>query len=202
MAKAKRKSWIRGVLGYLHLADGTIAVVDASDLPRVSQYNWHMCGGYVARRHRRRVVLLHHEIVGRREGLVVDHANRDPRDNRRANLRFATPSQSSSNRRSGGTSAGFRGVQPQGRGFVARLHVNGESRYLGYFKTAEAAARAYNEAATNAFADFACTNAIGFPPMRRLGPVAGTFTFRIGPEIEIDKSKTRLEDHDAEEGNE
>lgn len=88
----------------------------------------------------------------------IDHINRDPSDNRICNLRIASPSQNVMNQglRADNTS-GFRGVHYSAdrRAWRAVIHVKGRRISLGSFDTAEAAHRAYCEAAKRYHGDFA-----------------------------------------------
>lgn len=44
-----------------------------------------------------KVELLHHAVIGKRDGLIVDHIDGDPLNNTRANLRHTTYSQNNIN---------------------------------------------------------------------------------------------------------
>jgi hypothetical protein len=62
------------------------------------------------------------------------------------------------------SSTGYQGVYPQnkgkGNGYIAKISYNFERIYLGYFITAEKAARAYNKAALTYFGPDAKLNII------------------------------------------
>jgi hypothetical protein len=93
---------------------------------------------------------------------VVDHTNTNSLDNRRANLRLATPSQNSCNSRrdKSNTYSRFRGVsfsKRKGKWFAA-IRANGKKIWLGYFQTELDAARAYDEAARKYHGEFARLN--------------------------------------------
>lgn len=100
---------------------------------------------------------LHRLIARARAGDIVDHANRDPLDCRKANLRLASRSQNAANARIRGR-VPFRGVSRNGRKFEARITVNRVAHRLGRFTTARDAARAYDEAARRFFGEFAALN--------------------------------------------
>lgn len=90
---------------------------------------------------------------------VVDHINLDKADNRIfANLRDATVAQNQHNRAEQvNNTSGYKGVsliKKTGR-WKAEIMLNGKSRYLGVYATAELAAGAYNEAALEMHGDFA-----------------------------------------------
>lgn len=99
------------------------------------------------------------------DDLDVDHEDGDKTNNAIKNLRLATPSENAANahklRRN--NTSGFRGVsfyKLTGR-WTAKINVNRRLRHLGYFDSAEAAARAYDRAAITHFGQFASCN---FPP--------------------------------------
>lgn len=87
----------------------------------------------------------------------IDHINGDGSDNRIANLRLATRSQNAMNTRCYRTNkSGFKGVQLV-HYWKASIFLNGREKYLGSFKTAEAAHDAYADAARKFFGEFART---------------------------------------------
>lgn len=98
-------------------------------------------------------------------GLYIDHVNRNTLDNRRDNLRLASPTESGRNKGpERNNQSGYRGVCPledssinPWRAYisVARKQIN-----LGVHPTKEAAALAYNEAAIKYFGEFAYLNKI------------------------------------------
>jgi hypothetical protein len=92
----------------------------------------------------------------------VDHINGNTLDNRKPNLRFCTPQQSSYNRRSPGSSGGYKGVfyYKDKELYRALIRVDGKNKFLGNYCTAEEAARAYDIAAEQLHGAFALTNGI------------------------------------------
>lgn len=101
----------------------------------------------------------HRMILGLPEGntQIVDHVNRNPLDNRRANLRICTRSQNCMNRKSTPRS-GFKGVVQNGSGWAAHIKMNRKVHHLGTYRTKEEAARAYDSAAKRMFGEFAVLN--------------------------------------------
>jgi HNH endonuclease len=90
--------------------------------------------------------------------LVIDHRDLDPSNNRWANLRCATRSQNSANRRVQRNNAcGLKGVSPNRRGWCATIRKNGRIHYLGNFPTPREAHAAYAKAARKLFGEFART---------------------------------------------
>lgn len=82
---------------------------------------------------------------------MIDHINLDPKDCRIENLRECTSSQNQYNtRKRGHNTSGFKGVvfYPYGfKNWHAKIVVDGKTRSLGYYKTKEEAAEAYQRAA-------------------------------------------------------
>lgn len=94
----------------------------------------------------------------------IDHANGNRGDNRLANLRLATQTQNNGNtsRRSDNKS-GYKGVahfpyDGRKKSWRAYININKKLRTIGYFLTAEDAARAYDLKATEVFGEFARLN--------------------------------------------
>jgi hypothetical protein len=88
--------------------------------------------------------------------LVIDHRDGDPANNRWNNLRSATRSQNSANRRLHRNNAcGLKGVSAHGDRWCATICKNGRIRHLGLFPTPQAAHAAYAKAARKLFGEFA-----------------------------------------------
>jgi hypothetical protein len=148
------------------LTRGLVALVDEGDYAHV------IAGGswsadrdhrtFYARRtdsvRRSRKIAMHTFLTG---WPLVDHINGDGLDNRRANLRPATDLQNRGNRRlSAHNTSGFKGVTwlQRERLWLARCWSDGKLHRLGYHRTAEAAAHAYDAAAREIFGEFAALN--------------------------------------------
>lgn len=104
---------------------------------------------------------MHRLIMNAKKGIQVDHINRDTLDNRRQNLRFATPSQNAANKIIGeNNKSGFKGVfwDRYSNSWHAKIKVNYKQIHIGFFKTPEDAAKAYNQVALKHFGKFALLN--------------------------------------------
>ena len=106
-----------------------------------------------------KVGLMHRFLMNPPSGLWVDHINRVGIDNRRTNLRIATPSQNQSNRKKRTDSKSkFKGIywRSNRKTWVATIQSNGKTFYLGSSKDEARAAKLYDDAAKKLFGDFAC----------------------------------------------
>jgi hypothetical protein len=154
------------------LTDGYYALVDLEDLHLIGDGAWHAKHKktdnkvYAGQsRKNGKFLLMHRVIIGNGNPDFpgeVDHANRDGLDNRRENLRFATPSQNRANTIRPVNKTGFRGVHQTTRGgnktFYARVRVGGQRLNSALYLTAEEAARAYDLLAIKCHGEFAVLN--------------------------------------------
>lgn len=156
----------------VQLSQKMVALVDDEDFDRVIEFRWSFsrrrsANGYaVSAVGTGRNVFMHRFILQPSDpSIIVDHINGNGLDNRRSNLRLATHSQNHANcgRRRHNTS-GFKGVHFTKRRshlecpWAAYLGALKKSRFLGYFTTAEDAARAYDTAAEAFYGEFAKLN--------------------------------------------
>ena len=93
--------------------------------------------------------------------IQVDHINGNKLDNRKENLRLATPQQNSSNigiRKN--NKSGYKGVcwSKRDKKWIASIYKNNKKQYLGCFDDIVEAVRAYDRAALELFGEFAWTN--------------------------------------------
>lgn len=104
---------------------------------------------------------LHRLISDAQTRDIVDHINRNTLDCRRANLRLTD---AKGNTRNVGirkdNTSNYKGVNYwiTKKKWMARIQVNNKRIFLGYFKTAKMAARAYNLASVKYHQDFAYLN--------------------------------------------
>jgi hypothetical protein len=145
------------------LTQGKSAIVDDADYGYVSEVKWHAAKNVVAGKEHwyaaakigGRTVRLHQYIMRPPAGMMVDHRNGNGLDNRRENLRVCTNQQNSANRaprRDNPT--GYKGVKFMGRRWRAQIGRT----VLGLFDTPEAAAKAYDSAASSLYGEFARLN--------------------------------------------
>lgn len=163
----------------IHLSKGCVALVDEEDYDNLMQWNWYCCTtGYAKHRSwekdgERLYMVMHRVIMKAKKGQEVDHINGNRQDNRRANLRIATRKQNASNskKRKDGLSSKYKGVTHINRSHTCkdgtvsvydfwRAYIQKDNKYksIGFFKTEEEAARAYDDKATELFGEFARLN--------------------------------------------
>ncbi|HCO96461.1 MAG TPA: hypothetical protein DIU00_21395, partial [Phycisphaerales bacterium] len=173
------------------LTQGKYAIVDPEDYRRLSRHKWYAAGSpgscyyavraVMTKNGKRRRLHMHRQILKVPDNMYVDHINRNGLDNRKANLRPATPSQNGQNRAkyaNGTYSSKYKGVTFQ-RGkkipWEAHIQVNHKLISLGSFNDEVRAAKAYDRAARMYHREFAVLN---FPernrPLSRIVPfIAG-----------------------------
>jgi hypothetical protein len=149
----------------IQLTKGLVALVDDEDYERLSSFKWKAHHRYAARNVRRNgkflTIMMHREILKAPSGMDVDHINGDRLDNRRSNLRLATRSQNTRNRKGNKNSiSGYKGVgwHARCRKWQAAIKTDDKQLYLGLFDAPEDAARAYDAAARNLHGPFAKVN--------------------------------------------
>ena len=134
--------------------------IDRADLEAVQRYSWCFSKtGYLVANIDGKVTKLHRYLLRPEAGIVIDHINGDPTDNRRCNLRLCTPKENSRNSAPTKSSkTGVVGVKivPSGK-YVAQIMVNRKNILLGTFDTLEEAAEARRQAETKYFGDYAPT---------------------------------------------
>jgi hypothetical protein len=155
-------------MGELHLTKGRVAIVDDADLEWLSAFKWYVgTNGYATRWRRReeppgsRDVRLHRFITGALPAEVVDHANGDPLDNRRSNLRICSTRQNGQNRRPPPNVHCFIGIRRRLRGcrevWIAR--VRGQTgTHESWHPTALDAAKGHDDLARLYHGPFAILN--------------------------------------------
>jgi hypothetical protein len=159
--------------------NGEEVIIDRIDAD-LMQYNWSVNkGGCVVRYIKKEngkydAILIGREILERilgRELLSghkeeVDHKDLNKLNNKRSNLRLASRSQNSVNKKKvgetwrGKCSSQYKGVSWHTKRQVwqAKMQINGKAVWLGYYNDEIAAARAYDKEMLKHFGEFAQLN--------------------------------------------
>jgi hypothetical protein len=141
-----------------------VAVVDDADYPRLSVHRWYLSAGYARRTvksagHTRNIA-MHAEVLGTGPGVEADHKDLDKLNNQRGNLRPCTRSQNEAAKPKCAGKSRFKGVYfdtCKGR-WRAMVQRDGRQSHIGYFRSEEDAARAYDARACELFGEFARPN--------------------------------------------
>jgi hypothetical protein len=154
------------------LTQGKYAIVDPEDYERLSKYKWQVrkeARTFYATRSKprekgkkRKYISMHRDVLPVPEGMFVDHINHNGLDNRKANLRPATPAQNALNRRSRKNKkfTEYKGItwNKQNKKWVVRIKHNDKRMFLGCFDDEVEAAKAYDRAARKYQGRYAAVN--------------------------------------------
>lgn len=164
-----------GSVRAIPLTRGLVTVVDAEDYEWLNQWKWwpkqHRFTFYAVREcyvnGNRFHYRMHREILQLPKGQgIVDHADRNGLHNWKQNLRVASFSLNSFNRRiNKNNTSGYRGVHwyPMLNKWVTQIHANGALIHCGYYQDLIMAAEAFDIAAIRYRQDKAVLN---FPEKR------------------------------------
>jgi len=149
------------------LTKGYETIVDDEDFEWLSKFKWYASTNSEGRIDARRAlknkksILMQKQILQVPNSFRIDHVNHNTLDNRRKNLRIATPSQNNMNsRKYKNNSSGYMGVswfKPRGKWRV-RIDFNHKQLCLGYYDDLITAAKIYDKAAKKYHGEFATLN--------------------------------------------
>jgi hypothetical protein len=156
------------------LPSGEIAVISEQDKDRVSSHKWYVAKKNNGKKYiyaftqnsegKKTFLYLHRLILALQpsDGMIADHINGDTFDNRRENLRVATPAQNNWNSKKKGGSNKYKGISliKETGMWDVRINANNRRYYLGHYRTEEEAALAYNKAAYELHGEFARVNEV------------------------------------------
>ena len=115
--------------------------IDKEDREKISKYRWRVdqATGYVYSDFGGIKVYLHRYIMGihqNKDGLVIDHINRNKLDNRRENLRIVTHAENLRNLSIlSNNSTGYRNIYKKGKKFCLMSNYKGHVTYFGTYST-------------------------------------------------------------------
>lgn len=146
---------------------GTV-IVDDEDYAFLSKFSWRrstqgrpITGIRCKATKKKKTTLMHKLIFNVEDGLYVDHINGDFLDNRKSNLRAATPQQNQWNKKCGKKSkTGIKGVGycKKSKKWRASIFFDGRYNTLGRFDCIGIAIKRYNETAKQRHGAFARLN--------------------------------------------
>lgn len=131
---------------HVTLRSGEEMLCDVDDWERMKKYTWrtNLCG-YASASINKKQKRFHVEIMGKKDGYVLDHIDRNKLNNQRNNLRFVTQQGNAVNSNlSKNNTSGIKGVgkDRKRKKWYARIMLNGKNIHLGYYDTIEEAAEA------------------------------------------------------------
>lgn len=139
-----RHSWV------IPLTQGHETLVDADDAKTFGNQNWRWVpsrstAGYAGLPGG--CIKLHRLILNAPSGMIVDHINGNPLDNRKENLRICTQRENMQNmhKHRSGRLVGCC-FNKRNKKWLSRIEVGGKRKYLGYYSTELEAHEAYKEA--------------------------------------------------------
>jgi hypothetical protein len=162
-----------GEYSTIPLNRGLFAIVDAADVSLLMQRKWAVVGMDLSRasvmarymrdgkEHREQISRV---LLNPPHDMVVDHINGNRLDNRRCNLRICTNAENMRNTKinCGKRASSFKGVSwfsPRNCWRVM-VKLDGRQTFGGYFSDQVAAAKRYDELATEIHGQYARTNAM------------------------------------------
>jgi hypothetical protein len=157
----------------IQLTQGKVALVDDEDYEYLNQWKWYankLGNKFYAVRNLRinkkyvGSILMHRLVANNNSKMHTDHCNGDSLDNRKENLRICNASENLMNQKKHlNNKSGYKGVGKYNNNkskFRSQISCNGKFIHLGYYKTKEDAAKAYNAAAIKYHGEFANLNKI------------------------------------------
>lgn len=145
----------------IQLTNRMIALVDDEDFERVNTLKWYAHKGrytYYGRSTTKPYILMHRFILNTQ--LDIDHEDRNGLNNIKSNLRATNKwgNNRNTSKRKANTS-GYRGVflkkdKERPNPWCAKIRIDGILVNVGHFKTAEDAAKAFDQAAKKHYGEF------------------------------------------------
>lgn len=150
----------------MYTSKGEMFLIDLEDFEKVRKYCWHFNKqGYVRAKdkngHRtNKHILLHRFVMGFPKGMLIDHIHgkKSRYDNRKSNLRIATPQQNQQNRgMRTDNSSGVIGVcwASKAQAWMAYIHVDKKRKHLGCYESFDEAVKVRKEAEEKYFGEWA-----------------------------------------------
>ena len=145
--KGKNQYEVIGNVAKVYFRSGGFFICDADKFfELLADHTWHKdTRGYATASIRYKEVPAHIVLLGKQEGKEIDNKNRNKLDNRLENSRFVSHQENTQNRSANVKNEtkciGIRRSNNK-KGYLAFIHVNKNTIYLGTFKSLEEAVRA------------------------------------------------------------
>ena len=140
-------------------------LVDDDDYRELSQHKWYLTskGRPIGRVGlppigKLKPIMMHRLIMEARPDQIVDHIDRNPLNNQRSNLRFATHSQNSMNRKARNTRSGYKGVCWADGKWLVQVYLKKKRLHRSSHVDLVEAAKKYDEVARAIFGEYAHLN--------------------------------------------
>ena len=154
---------LSGDYGIGYTSKGEEFFFDLEDYDKIKDYCWYINNrGYVTTgihkpNNKHATIFLHILIKGKKDGYVIDHADKNKSNNRKSNLRQATVSQNGMNSKLRKNISGITGVRLDKRcnKWCATITLNQKSIWLGEYADKDDAIKARLLAEAKYFGDFA-----------------------------------------------
>lgn len=158
---------MKRIKAYSKVSGNKYVKVSDEDYEEVSKHSWTVAKSrrkfYALTKINGKLIRMHRFIMKPKSTHEVDHINDDGLDNRRENLRVVTRLQNQRNKtKYSNKKQRYKGIYYDSRikKWVAVINYRRKKKYLGNYKLAKDAARAYNEAAIKYYKNFANLNKI------------------------------------------
>lgn len=141
-------------------------LVDDHLYPTLSRFKWNVNNyGYAYHGSGDNKIFMHKELAKILGAELVDHEDRNTLNNQLSNLRPCTQSQNMANRvkyTKSTHSSTYKGVHfcNRSKRWIAKIKLDGKSKYIGAFRTEVEGAVAYNKKAKELFGEFCVLNEV------------------------------------------
>jgi len=137
--------------------------VDDDDYEWLNQYTWHIGKGYAARARwlsdgdGGKRIMMHRQIMSAQKGEIIDHIDRNRKNNQRSNLRICSYAENARNHKVlKCNKSGVTGVtwNKQNQKWIVIITINKERLYLGLYSSFEEAVNVRKKAEIEYFGEF------------------------------------------------
>jgi hypothetical protein len=129
------------------------AIIDLEDIDNIKGYKWCLTNENRVYNSKNKIFL--HNLIMNSKG--IDHINGNPLDNKKSNLRLATPSQNNMNNNlSKANTTGYKGIEyiKKLKKWKVKIDINKKRIFLGYFKKIKDAIKVRKNAEIKYFEEY------------------------------------------------